>query len=117
MTDLAQSVCVPCETGGDPMTAEQISKYKPQVPDWEVIDKDSVAKLHREFKFINFVEAIGFADNVGKIAEENGHHPRLVIDWGKVIVLWWTHAVKGLHRNDFIMAAKTDELFNKSHSS
>lgn len=114
MADLAHSVCVPCETGGDPMNVEQISKYKPQVPDWEVIDIDTEAKLQKKFKFKDFVEAMNFADTVGKTAEENGHHPRLIIDWGKVTVLWWTHAVKGLHRNDFIMAAKTDEIFKKS---
>ncbi len=111
MQDLKHSVCIPCEEGGDPMTDEQISKYTPDVPEWQIIDTESVAKLQREFKFKNFVEAISFADKVGALAEENGHHPRLIIDWGKVIVLWWTHAVKGLHRNDFIMAAKTDDLY------
>ncbi len=111
MNDLIHGVCIPCEEGGDPMTEEQMNKYTPQVPEWQIIEKESVAKLQREFKFKNFVEAISFADKVGILAEENGHHPRLIIDWGKVIVLWWTHAVKGLHRNDFIMAAKTDELY------
>ncbi|HRN69964.1 MAG TPA: 4a-hydroxytetrahydrobiopterin dehydratase [Candidatus Woesebacteria bacterium] len=111
MNDLKHSVCIPCEEGGDPMNEEQISKYSPQVPKWKIIDTNSIAKLQREFIFKNFVEAITFADKVGKIAEENGHHPRLIIDWGKVTVLWWTHAVKGVHRNDFVMAAKTDELY------
>ncbi len=111
MQDLKHSVCIPCEEGGDPMTEEQMSNYTSQVPDWQIIDKESIAKLQKEFKFKNFVEAITFADKIGALAEENGHHPRLIIDWGKVTVLWWTHAVKGLHRNDFIMAAKTDELY------
>lgn len=111
MNDLVHGVCIPCEEGGDPMTEEQMSKYKPQVPEWEIIDKDTIAKLKREFKFKNFAEAMTFADKVGELAEKNGHHPRLIVDWGKVTVLWWTHAVKGLHRNDFIMAAKTDALY------
>lgn len=111
MDSLSKGVCVPCETGGDPMNEEQMNTYTPQVPSWEVIDKESVAKLKREFKFKNFAEAMEFANKVGKIAEENGHHPRLIVDWGKVTVHWWTHAVKGLHRNDFIMAAKTDALY------
>lgn len=113
MNDLAHNVCVPCETGGDPMTVEQMSNYTPQVPEWQIIDKDSVAKLSREFKLKDFVAAITFADTIGKLAEENGHHPKLIVEWGKVTVVWWTHAVKGLHRNDFIMAAKTDELFKE----
>ncbi len=116
MDNLLHGVCVPCETGGNPMNEEQIGKYKPQVSEWQVVDTDSVSKLSREFKFKDFVEAITFADSVGKIAEENGHHPRLIVDWGKVTVLWWTHAVKGLHRNDFIMAAKTDSIFNRKSS-
>jgi 4a-hydroxytetrahydrobiopterin dehydratase len=112
MNTLSHGVCIPCEEGGDPMNEEQRSKYTPEVPAWAVIDADSVAKLSREFKFKNFGEAISFADSVGKIAEENGHHPKLIVEWGKVTVLWWTHSVKGLHRNDFVMAAKTDALRN-----
>jgi 4a-hydroxytetrahydrobiopterin dehydratase len=111
MQDLKHSVCIPCEEGGDPMTEDQMKNYTSQVPDWQIIDKESIAKLQKEFKLKNFVEAITFADKIGALAESNGHHPRLIIDWGKVTVLWWTHAVKGLHRNDFIMAAKTDELY------
>ncbi|PJE58152.1 MAG: 4a-hydroxytetrahydrobiopterin dehydratase [Candidatus Portnoybacteria bacterium CG10_big_fil_rev_8_21_14_0_10_36_7] len=108
--DLKSGVCIPCEQGGDPMNASQISNYTSQVPQWEVIDKENVAKLMRKFKFKNFIEAISFADKVGALAEKNGHHPKLIVEWGKVTVFWWTHAVGGLHRNDFIMAAKTDDL-------
>lgn len=111
VNDLKSSVCVPCEQGGEPMDDVQINKYVPQVPQWGVIYKENVAKLLRKFKFKNFAEAISFADKVGILAEKNGHHPKLVVEWGKVKVYWWTHAVAGLHRNDFIMAAKTDELY------
>ena len=110
MKDLKNSACVPCEEGGDPMDAATIEKYLKDVSGWEWIDKGQVDKLQRVFKFKNFAEAISFADRVGEIAEEQGHHPKLVVEWGKVNVIWWTHAVGGLHRNDFIMAAKTDEL-------
>ncbi|OGK13545.1 4a-hydroxytetrahydrobiopterin dehydratase [Candidatus Roizmanbacteria bacterium RIFCSPLOWO2_01_FULL_38_12] len=92
------------------MNSSQIDKFSPQVPEWAVVDQENIAKLMRKFKFKNFAESISFADKVGELAEKNGHHPRLIVDWGKVTVLWWTHAVKGLHRNDFIMAAKTDAL-------
>ncbi len=112
MNDLLHGVCIPCEEGGDPMNKEQISKYASEVSDWKVIDSDSVAKLQKVFTFKNFAEAISFADKVGLLAEENGHHPKLIVEWGKVTVLWWTHAVKGLHRNDFIMAAKTNKIEN-----
>lgn len=111
MNNLSHGVCIPCEEGGEAMNEAQRSKYTPQVPEWHVIDGESIAKLQREFKFDDFVTALAFADKVGKIAEENGHHPRIIVDWGKVSVLWWTHAVKGLHRNDFVMAAKTDSLY------
>jgi 4a-hydroxytetrahydrobiopterin dehydratase len=81
MNNLLHGVCIPCETGGDPMNEEQIGKYKPQVPDWQVIDTNSIAKLSREFKFKDFVQSIAFADEVGKLAEKNGHHPRLIVEW------------------------------------
>lgn len=113
MHDLSQSVCVPCETGGDPMDEKGICLYAPQVPNWQIIDSEKVKKLMCKFTFKDFSEAIAFADTVGEIAEKNGHHPRLIVEWGKVTVFWWTHAVHGLHRNDFIMAAKTDELYEK----
>ena len=114
VSDLKSGVCVPCEQGGEPMDATQISKYAPQVSQWELVDKENIAKLMRKFKFRNFAQAISFADKVGALAEKNGHHPKLVVEWGKVTVYWWTHAVGGLHRNDFIMAAKTDEIYNNS---
>jgi 4a-hydroxytetrahydrobiopterin dehydratase len=66
----------------------------------------------RAFKFKNFTEALAFTDQVGEIAEEEGHHPALFTEWGKVTVRWWTHKIGGLHENDFIMAAKTDRLYD-----
>ena len=115
VSDLKSGVCVPCEQGGEPMDATQISKYAPQVSQWELVDKENIAKLMHKFKFRNFAQAISFADKVGALAEKNGHHPKLVVEWGRVTVYWWTHAVGGLHRNDFIMAAKTDELYISSN--
>lgn len=110
MTDLKNSVCTPCEEGGTPMNQEQIAKYIGEVPTWKVVEEDYISKLVKEFSFENFVEAIKFADKVAELAEENGHHPKLIVEWGKVTVIWWTHAVKGLHHNDFVMAAKTEEI-------
>jgi 4a-hydroxytetrahydrobiopterin dehydratase len=82
-----------------------------QLPDWEVIELDSINQLSRTFKFNNFVTALEFTNQVGELAEQEDHHPSILTEWGRVTVTWWTHAVSGLHVNDFISAAKTDQLF------
>lgn len=93
------------------MTQDEIAQLKPGTPDWEVVERENILRLERVFKFKDFVQALEFTTQVGKIAEEEGHHPALLTEWGKVTVTWWTHKIKGLHRNDFIMAAKTDEVY------
>ena len=93
------------------MSAEEIANLKPEAPDWDIVERDGILRLERAFKFKNFVQALAFTNRVGELAEEQGHHPALLTEWGRVTVTWWTHKIKGLHRNDFIMAAKTDELF------
>jgi 4a-hydroxytetrahydrobiopterin dehydratase len=109
--DLAQMKCVPCRGGEPTLTDQEIDDLHPQVLDWQVIERDGVKQLEREFKFKNFVQALEFTNQVGRLAEEEGHHPALLTEWGKVTVTWWTHKIKGLHRNDFVMGAKTDELY------
>jgi 4a-hydroxytetrahydrobiopterin dehydratase len=74
---------------------------------------DGINRLQRVFKMKNFVAALDFANKIGEIAEDEDHHPMLIVEWGKVTVHWWTHVVKGLHKNDFIMAAKTDEIYSQ----
>jgi len=96
------------------MTDTEIDKLHPQVPDWKVIQLDDIKRLERQFKFKNFAEALKFTNKVGQLAETEDHHPSLLTEWGKVTVTWWTHKIKGLHRNDFIMAAKTDQLYQPS---
>jgi 4a-hydroxytetrahydrobiopterin dehydratase len=109
--DLAQMKCVPCRGGEPALTDQEIDDLHPQVLDWQVIERDGVKQLEREFKFKNFVQALEFTNRVGRLAEEESHHPALLTEWGRVTVTWWTHKIKGLHRNDFVMAAKTDELY------
>jgi 4a-hydroxytetrahydrobiopterin dehydratase len=75
------------------------------------VERDGVKRLERTFGFRNFAEALAFTDKVGERAEVEGHHPALLTEWGRVTVTWWTHKIGGLHQNDFIMAAKTDELY------
>ncbi len=112
MTDLKKSKCIPCEGGIDPLTDTQIEEYKHQVPRWTLVREDS-KKLKRAFEFKDFRQALDFTDKVGELAEAEGHHPVITTEWGKVTIVYWTHAISGLHQNDFIMAAKTDDLYNQ----
>jgi 4a-hydroxytetrahydrobiopterin dehydratase len=113
MTYLSKLKCVACRVGEPTLTDEQIAAFQPQVPEWHVKEENGEKRLERVFKFKNFVEAITFTDKVGASAEEEDHHPLIVTEWGKVTVQWWTHKIHGLHQNDFIMAAKTDQLYSK----
>ena len=108
---LAQTKCTACRAGEPTVTTEEIERLHPQVSSWAIVERgDGIKRLERTFKFKDFKEALAFTNKVGKIAEEEGHHPSIVTEWGKVTVTWWTHKIKGLHKNDFIMAAKTDNL-------
>jgi len=93
------------------VTDAEIAELLPQVREWEVVERKGIKRLERIFKFRNFAEALTFADKVGQLAEAEGHHPAILTEWGRVTVTWWTHKIKGLHRNDFIMAAKTDQVY------
>ncbi len=111
MSDLTQMKCVACRVGEPVVTDAEIAEYHPQVPEWQIIEVDGIKRLQRVFKFCDFAEALAFTNKVGQAAETEGHHPALLTEWGKVTVTWWTHKIRGLHRNDFIMAAKTDRLY------
>jgi len=111
MDTLAQMKCIACRKGEPTVTDAEIAEYHPQAPDWQLLEREGIRQLERVFKFKNFVEAIAFTDRVADIAEAEGHHPALLTEWGKVTVTWWTHKIKGLHRNDFIMAVRTDQLY------
>jgi 4a-hydroxytetrahydrobiopterin dehydratase len=110
MEPLTQQKCVACRKDSPRVTEAEIAELYPQIPNWELVERDGIARLERMFKFPNFVEAVAFTNRVAEVAEAEGHHPALLTEWGKVTVTWWTHKIRGLHRNDFIMAAKTDQL-------
>jgi 4a-hydroxytetrahydrobiopterin dehydratase len=110
MAELTQQKCEACSKDAPPVTEEEIAELKPQIPDWKMIEPEGELRLERIYKFPDFKSAIAFTDRVGELAEEEGHHPALLTEYGKVTVTWWTHAISGLHKNDFIMAAKTDEI-------
>lgn len=110
MEPLTQEKCVACRRDAPTVSEAEIAELHPQVPDWELVELDGIKRLRRVFPFDDFAQALAFTNEVGAIAEEEGHHPALVTEWGRTTVSWWTHKIKGLHRNDFIMAAKTDAL-------
>jgi 4a-hydroxytetrahydrobiopterin dehydratase len=112
MSNLHELKCVPCR-GGEPHLSEaEIIAFQPQVPDWNILEVNGEKRLSKAFKFKNFAQALAFTDQVGALAEAEDHHPALLTEWGKVTVSWWTHAIQGLHQNDFIMASKTDRLYS-----
>ena len=108
MAGLADKQCVPCEKGAEPLKGQEIEKRAKELDrDWRVVDEHH---LEREFRFDDFRQALDFVDEVGELAEEQGHHPDLYLSYGKVKIQLWTHKINGLHENDFIMAAKIDAL-------
>lgn len=109
MKTLNEMQCVACTPDAPAATADEIEAWMAEIPDWDLIKVHDIPRLRRAFKFKNFKEALAFTNVVGEIAEEEGHHPQILTEWGKVTVTTWTHAIKSLHRNDFILAAKIDE--------
>jgi len=113
MNNLASGKCVACR-GGDPsLTDSEIADLLPHVPQWQIVVRDGIPHLERVFKLKNYAQALEFTNKIAAIAEEEDHHPLIVLEWGRVTIQWWTHVVKGLHKNDFIMAAKTDAVFGQ----
>ena len=111
MINLAAGKCVACRPGEPALTDAEIEDLLLHVHGWQVKEIDGKKRLEKTFKFKNFAQALEFTNKVGAIAEEQDHHPLIVTEWGKVTLQWWTHAIGGLHKNDFIMAAKADQLF------
>ena len=108
--ELAGKQCVPCRAGGVPLHREQAERYLEAVPAWSL--SEDATRLTRRFEFQDFVEAMEFVNRVARIAEAQGHHPDIAIHWNKVELVLWTHAIGGLHENDFVVAAKIDRLLD-----
>jgi len=108
MNKLTGNKCEPCKAGAPLATDEEIGAFMQQLPEWSILQVNGVNCLTRSFTFKNFREALDFTNRVGTVAEAENHHPEITTGWGNVTVQWWTHKIGGLHRNDFIMAAKTD---------
>lgn len=113
MSTLAKANCQACRAGALSACTSEVEEWLLQIPKWSLIKVDGIEQLQRQFKFNNFVAAMSFANKLTEIAEQQDHHPAILVEWGKATVTWWTHSIAGLHRNDFIMAAKTDQLLAK----
>ena len=111
MINLAAGQCVACRAGEPTLTDAEIEDLLLHVHGWEVKEVNDMKRLEKVFKLRNFAQALEFTTKIGAIAEEEGHHPLIITEYGRVTVDWWTHVIGGLHKNDFVMAAKTDELF------
>jgi 4a-hydroxytetrahydrobiopterin dehydratase len=109
-TSLLQYHCEACHADAPHVSANELAELLGQIPEWCIEVRATVMQLERVFLFTNFKHALAFSNSVGALAEAEGHHPALLTEWGKVTVTWWSHSIQGLHRNDFIMAARTDQL-------
>lgn len=105
--------CVACHPGVPKVTDEELPGLLAEVPDWKLSEHDGIPRLERRFRFGDYRSALAFTQRVGELAEAEDHHPAILTEARRVTVTWWTHAIKGLHRNDFIMAAKTDAAFRE----
>ncbi|MCR8915408.1 4a-hydroxytetrahydrobiopterin dehydratase [Marinobacter panjinensis] len=113
MSELTQHSCEACRAGAPTVSESEKLTLQKEVPDWEIVEVDGEEQLHKVFKLKNFAQAQAFTNKVGDLAESEDHHPAILLEYGKVTVNWWTHAIGGLHKNDFIMAAKTDAAYNE----
>ena len=110
MDDLKKMSCESCEVGAPLATAKEIEAFMSQLPQWERVEENGITRLRKTYTFKDFNAALAFTNKVGALAEEQDHHPDILTAWGRVTVTWWTHKIKGLHINDFVMAAKTETL-------
>ena len=110
MSELAEKQCVPCKGGVSPLTGSELAPLAAEIPTWVVIEGHH---LDRNYTFDNFRKALDFTNQVGELAEEQGHHPDIYLTWGRVGVKLWTHKIDGLTESDFVMAAKIEKLFEK----
>jgi len=115
METLANEKCTACRRDSPLVTELEIAELRPLIAEWTLLERDGIQRLERVFRFSNFAEALSFTNRVGAVAEDEGHHPAILTEWGRVTVTLWTHKIRGLHRNDFIMAAKLDSLVS-SHA-
>jgi 4a-hydroxytetrahydrobiopterin dehydratase len=113
MPGLAREKCVPCQGNVPPVSESERKDLLKQIPDWRIVERGGAPELERVFKFKEFRDGLNFVARVGDMAEAEDHHPAVLLEWGRVTVRWSTHKIRNLHRNDFIMASKTDALYSQ----
>lgn len=109
MSNLVSSSCEACRVDAPSVSDDEASELIKEIEGWHLID-DGVKKLKKEFSFSNYPDSVDFSNKVADMSEQENHHPQIILEWGKVTVIWWSHKIKGLHKNDFICAAKTDKI-------
>lgn len=109
MSDLASNTCEACRIDAPRVSDDEASILINEIEGWDVID-DGAKKLKKEFSFSNYSDSVDFSNKVADMADKEDHHPQIILEWGKVTVIWWSHKIKGLHKNDFICAAKTNKI-------
>lgn len=117
MTPLAEQKCTACRPGASALSVDEQQGLLRELSEWRLsIGSDDVPKLDKTYKFTDFRAALDFTQSVGKLAEDENHHPQLLTEWGRVSVTWWTHSIKGLHLNDFILAARCDLVYERGET-
>tara|TARA_B100000287_G_C20441180_1_gene705662 strand:+ start:344 stop:685 length:342 start_codon:yes stop_codon:yes gene_type:complete len=111
MTELSKETCTACEVGASLVPHDQQIELLKDLDGW-VIDNSDILKLTKEFKLNNYEQSIAFTNLIADLAESQDHHPKITLEWGSVSLEWWSHKIQGLHMNDFICAAKSDEIFD-----
>ena len=109
MSDLASNNCEACRIDAPIVSDNEASMLIKEIEGWDLIN-DGIKKLKKEFSFSNYSDSVDFSNKVADMAEKEDHHPQIILEWGKVTVIWWSHKIKGLHKNDFICAAKTNKI-------
>ena len=111
--ELSQNSCEACSVDAPVLSEQEIKELAPEIPSWIVHEEEGIKRLICSFAFSSYEDSVNFTNKVAKLAEEEDHHPEIVLEWGNVTVSWWSHKIKGLHKNDFICASKTDNLFRE----
>jgi 4a-hydroxytetrahydrobiopterin dehydratase len=117
MDELAKQHCSRVDAKTIRLNEHDVNQLKARLPGWQTYEKDSELRLEKVFECEDFRKALAFTNQVAQVANEEDHHPALLTEWGKVTVTWWTHKIKGLHQNDFIMAAKTEQIYGGRYGS
>ena len=112
-TPLSSQSCQACRIDAPKVLDDEAARLLSQLSNWEIRENQSIPQLQKNYAFKSFVEALEFTNQIGALAEHENHHPAILTEWGSVVLRWWTHKIKGLHQNDFVCAAKSDEIYHQ----